>query len=232
MSVLLVEDEEADAILWSRWSGVRDYTHVRSIAGARAWLSENTPTEVWVDRQLLDGDGGDFAVEIESRYPDARVVVWSGAPEEGDVAKSRKAVAQTRAEFVTPDELDDVRDALAARITQVEAKTTQAVANLNGRFDVLTQRVDGLSDELGRIAAAQSAQTALLVQVRDTQSNGLAARFAKSVTESTVVAITTRLGIVVVLLVALYLLGNGQLPWFSGRLGLDGGAVEMGTPPE
>ena len=78
--VLIIEDEGVMCLLLNIMLTGKEMEleHVKSIAAAKDYLSNENPSVVILDNKLPDGLGVDFIGFIKQNYPDIRIVMISG----------------------------------------------------------------------------------------------------------------------------------------------------------
>jgi two-component system OmpR family response regulator len=79
-NVLIIEDEGDMCLLLNIILAGKEFEcdHVKSLAAAQEYLSQEQPAVVLLDNKLPDGFGVDFIAYIKTNYPDVKIVMISG----------------------------------------------------------------------------------------------------------------------------------------------------------
>lgn len=75
--ILIIEDEGDICFLLNiiLKGNEIDLEHVNTLAQAKIFLKENTPSLVFLDNSLPDGRGSDFIAFIKEAYPEVKIVM-------------------------------------------------------------------------------------------------------------------------------------------------------------
>lgn len=78
--VLIVEDEGDMCLLLNILLNGKEMEldHVKSLAGAEAYLQKEQPSVILLDNKLPDGFGVDFIAQIKKNYPNVKIIMISG----------------------------------------------------------------------------------------------------------------------------------------------------------
>lgn len=86
--VLIIEDEAEMCFLLELLLNEKQtrVEHVKTIAAAKEFLRNETPSLVLLDNRLPDGLGMDFLVFLKHNYPSVKVIMISGVDREAEDA--------------------------------------------------------------------------------------------------------------------------------------------------